>query len=76
MKYQDILARLSSVSPDEYEFEARVLIESFTGKKISYVITHPDEEISSEALQNALRKREDHIPLQYIIGKWDFFRQT
>ena len=76
MKYQDLLAKLSSISPHEYEFEARVLIESFTDKKISYVMMHPNEDITSEALDKALRKREEHIPLQYIIGKWDFFRQT
>ena len=37
---------------------------------------HPDEDIISDELEIALRKREEHIPLQYIIGKWDFFRQT
>ena len=76
MKYHDLLARLSKISPDEYEFEARVLIESFTDKKISYIVTHPHEDICSDELESAIIKREERIPLQYIVGKWEFFRQT
>ncbi len=76
MTYKDILARLSKISPEEYELEARIIIESFSEKKIVYIKNHPDEDIYSDALENAIRKREERIPIQYIIGKWDFYRQT
>lgn len=76
MTYNDILKRLSIISPSEYEFEARILVESFTNYKISYIISHPDEEIVSDELALALEKREQRTPLQYIVGNWDFYRQT
>ncbi|MGM9632125.1 MAG: peptide chain release factor N(5)-glutamine methyltransferase [Eubacteriales bacterium] len=76
MKYSEIVERLMSVCPESAEFEARVLIENFTGKKISYILNNRNEEIQSEELLRALEKRESRIPIQYIVGKWDFYRQT
>ena len=35
-----------------------------------------EEEIINDELEIALQKREKHFPLQYIIGQWDFYRQT
>lgn len=75
MTYNDILARLKSITPDEYELEARILIECFCDKTISYVKNHLEYDLYNEKLETALMKREDRIPLQYIIGKWDFYRQ-
>lgn len=76
MKYRDILDKLRLISPDEYEIEAKILVEHFTKNRISYYYLNKDEEIDNSELTEALRKREKHIPLQYIIGKWDFYRQT
>lgn len=76
MKYKDIIDRLALISPDEYENEANILIENFTKNRISYYLTHKDEDIDNLALEDALQKREHHVPLQYILGKWDFYRQT
>ncbi len=76
MKYKDIIDKLSHISPCEYENEAKILIEHFTKKKISYYLLNKEEEIINDELEIALQKREKHFPLQYIIGKWDFYRQT
>lgn len=76
MNYNDILQRLSTISSDEYEFEARLLVEAFTDKKISYIMTHRSEDIESEALTLAIARRENREPIQYILGKWDFYRQS
>lgn len=76
MTYNDILKKLSIISPSEYEYEARILVESFTDHKVSYIIAHPDEEIVSGELALALERRELRTPLQYIVGNWDFYRQT
>ena len=76
MKYRDIIEKLKVTSPDEYENEAKILIEHFTKNRISHYLVNRDEEIDCEALENAINKRERHIPLQYIIGKWEFYRQT
>lgn len=76
MNYNDLTKRLELISPDEFEYEARVLAESFCDKKIAYILAHRDEEIDCDALIEALERREAREPLQYIVGKWDFFRQT
>lgn len=76
MNYNELIKRLSKISPSEYEYEAKVLIEAYTDHKISYFLNRRTEDIVSSELENALVKREEHIPLQYVIGKWDFFKQT
>lgn len=76
MTYQDLLNRIKVISPEEYEFEARVLVECYVGQKITYYIDDPTRNIVSKDLEVALQKREERVPLQYIIGEWDFYRQT
>ena len=75
MNYNELIKRLSNISPNEFDFEARVMIENFTNIKYEYVLTHRDDEINSEKLNEAIQKRENRIPLQYIVGKWEFYRQ-
>lgn len=76
MKYNDIINRLKVISPDEYEFEAKILLEHYTQNRISYYLLNKDLKFDCSPLEEALQKREKHIPLQYIIGKWDFYRQS
>ena len=76
MNYNELLRRLSVISPQESEYEAKILIESFTQYKYSYVINRRELDLDSPELVNALERRENHEPLQYIVGKWDFYRQT
>lgn len=77
MNYNELLARLLKISPDEYENEARILLcELAPNIKISYILSHRYEDIDCPALDLAVAKREERIPLQYVIGKWDFYRQT
>ena len=75
MNYNELIKRLKAVSPEEYEYEARLLAESFTDKKFSYILSHRDEDLCSAALESALLRRESREPLQYILGKWEFYRQ-
>ena len=75
MKYNDIISRLKSISPYEYENEAKILIEHFTKNRISRYLLNKDENIDNEELESALKKREERVPLQYIIGEWEFYRQ-
>lgn len=75
MTYNQILNRLSRITP-EYEHEARLLCEAFAGEGASRLLADRDRELDCPELEAALAKREERIPLQYIIGKWDFYRQT
>ena len=76
MNYNELISRLFAISGEDSEFEARVFIESFTDFEFSFVLSHRDIDLKSDELLTALQKREAHIPLQYIVGKWDFYRQT
>lgn len=76
MTYNELLARLKRVTPEDFAFEAKVLAETFTNFKISYLIANKDTELDSVELERALEARERHIPLQYVVGKWDFYGQT
>lgn len=75
MNYYELTERLKNVSPDEYEYEAKVFIESFTHYSMPYILAHKDEDIAEEKLDLALERRENHEPLQYIVGMWEFYRQ-
>lgn len=77
MNYCQLLSRLEQIPECEYEIEARLLIETFTNIKFSYATSHRSEELPlSDALEVALKRRESREPIQYILGKWDFYRQT
>lgn len=76
MTYNELLARLKAISPEDFSFEARVMAETFTKFKISYLIANKETELDSIELERSLEARERHVPLQYIVGKWDFFGQT
>ncbi len=55
--------------------EARLLIEDVTGMNRASQIANSNTEISPELEQKLIsmaRKRAEHMPLQYILGKWSF----
>ena len=76
MRYNELLNRLYAISGEESEYEARVLIENFTKFSYSYILSNREVDISTNELLSALEKREARIPLQYIVGEWEFYRQT
>lgn len=75
MTYNQLLKRLSKIT-DEYEREARIMCEELVGEGSSSLLADRNRELDCPKLEAALIKREAHVPLQYIIGKWDFYRQT
>lgn len=60
MREEQIRAKLAAAGIENARFEARLLVESFSG----------------EALFSAVEKRCGGYPLQYILGEWDFYRET
>ena len=60
MSEEQIRLRLMAAGIENARFEARVLVESFSG----------------EALSEAVEKRCGGYPLQYMLGEWDFYRET
>ena len=65
MNYNELTRRLKAVSPDAFEFEAEILLEAFSDKKIAYILAHREEEIGSQELISALERRENREPLSF-----------
>lgn len=60
MSEEQIRLKLAAAGIENARFEARLIVESLVG----------------EALLAAVEKRCGGYPLQYILGEWDFYRET
>ncbi len=76
MKFNELEQKLKKTAPNSYKTELKILIEEYT--ELDYFSLSMDKEtdIENQDIISAIEKREQGIPLQYIIGKWDFYRQT
>lgn len=75
-KIRDIL---KNADIPDCEFDAKCIAEDFTGVSFTEILTHPERGISADKEKKALeaaKKRASGYPLQYILGKWDFFGLT
>ncbi len=71
--------RLREARIDDARQEARLMIEAVTGISIAHQLAFPDVSLSDEqlaALDEALVKRENRMPLSQIIEKAIFYDQT
>lgn len=72
LKLRGILSEAEIEAP---ELEARLLIEGATGMNRASQIANSNSEISGEIQEKLISmaiKRAEHLPLQYILGKWSF----
>lgn len=70
--YHDLRALLASHGIPDADFDALTLLEAFTGTPRSAILADPTREYESDALTEAVEKRIRRVPLQYILGKWEF----
>lgn len=55
------------------ENDALILVSEFTGKDRAMLICSKDEEFETDgAFLEAIEKRKNRFPLQYILGTWEF----
>ena len=73
MRFKDIYDLLKNAGIDNAQREAALLAEKFCGISPSSLLTCADQELESEDLLAAIRKRTERYPLQYILGEWYFF---
>ncbi len=76
MTFRDICDCLRNAGIENAETEASLLLGHYTFANHADILANPERNYESEALLDALDKRCEHIPLQYIFGKWDFYRET
>lgn len=58
------------------KYEAAILLESYIGVRREKLPLCRNEVFISETLENAVKKRCTHYPLQYLIGEWQFCTET
>lgn len=58
---------------DEADFKALCIVCSILNIKNSEYEMHKNDFVSMKKLADMLWKVKDGIPLQYVIGKWDFY---
>ncbi|MBR2591162.1 MAG: peptide chain release factor N(5)-glutamine methyltransferase [Clostridia bacterium] len=69
---RDVARELSCVSACA-AFEARCMLKEYCGVTLEDIYLQKEiGDISLEPLKAAVKKRLEHIPLQYILGKWEF----
>ena len=76
MTYRILCRRLSDAGIDTPSAEAALLLSHFCGVSHASLMADPDREWKSDALEDAVRRRIERQPLQYILGEWSFFEET
>ena len=72
MKYSDIVNKLNSFGVDNADVEAEIILNHLFGVNKSNIIFDREREYEDTGILTILEKREKHIPIQHIIGKWYF----
>lgn len=73
---KDILEKSKT---DNFENEARWIFESVFKCSRDYIIFHSEDvadSVKSDEFLDRINKRASGIPVQYVIGEWDFYGET
>ncbi|MBQ6677417.1 MAG: peptide chain release factor N(5)-glutamine methyltransferase [Clostridia bacterium] len=73
MTLDEITSRLDAAGIRAARFEALCLAEHFEGKSRAALLADRHAPLDADGLAEAVRRRENREPLQYIIGKWEFY---
>ena len=77
MTYLQLCQRLAKAGIESAEWDAQVLLCHFFRADLLTLRTHPEQIYPDDpAFLRAVAQREQRYPLQYLIGEWDFYRQT
>ena len=75
MKLSDAVKRLSDAGIEDAKREARVIFTSLGGYSLADLVG-TDLKTGNVSVIEAVERRANHEPLQYIIGTVDFFYET
>lgn len=77
MTYPDLVSRLRLAGIDNPEWDAALLLEWFAHADRHTLPLDPSRDYpASDALIRAVDARVNREPLQYLLGEWEFYRQT
>ncbi len=76
MTYRQLCTKLQDAKIENAEWDALCLMEHFCSVSSSSLRLEPDRDYQNAALDQAVNRRLSHEPLQYILGEWEFYRQT
>lgn len=76
MTYTQICEILTDAGIENSDFEAALLINFYCKRSRAEILSAPDTDYTKKALFDALDKRCERYPLQYIFGEWDFYGET
>lgn len=77
--YRDAIKALSESGCETPEFDAQQLVSYCLGYNKTGLLMHSGtsvDEIKLIHFEDCVRRRQNHEPLQYIIGMWDFYKYT
>ena len=76
MTYRDLCIRLQNGGIDNPEWDAACLLQAFCDASLLDLRVFPERDYASDRLDGVVARRLSREPLQYILGEWDFYRQT
>ena len=76
MTYSELCQKLRCAGVENAEWDAALLIEHFCGVSAAEARLFGDCSYDHAALLEAAERRCARFPLQYLIGRWKFYRQT
>ncbi len=75
-RYHETKAKLAAAGIDDCAYEAMAIAEAVTGKTKAQIIGDYESELTLDQERSLLRAvalRMSHYPLQYIVGRWEFY---
>ena len=76
MTYREICDRLASAGIESAAWDAECLIRRYFSVGRASLFSDPQREYNGKEFLSALEKRCRREPLQYLLGEWEFYRQT
>lgn len=76
MTYREIVSKLQNAGIETAEWDAFLLVRHFCGLSREQISAEPERQFSSPELSLAVERRAGRFPLQYLLGEWQFYRQT